>query len=100
MWEGKGGRTWTPWMRSQSRPPLSRPLSPVEAHTVIPRICRGGHFSPGLSGAGFSPDSEAVWLSGVSPLHTGLHTNHFTIGTSGSEVGSYLRRIHFCITQL
>ena len=39
--------------------------------------------------------SRSAWV-----VTTQSKNNHFTIGTSGSEVGSYLRHIDSCITQL
>jgi len=58
-------------------------------------------FSDSIVKAGKTDDVLHVLVSGVARQVTPYHNNnYFTEMCSGSEAGSYLRLIDFCITQL
>ena len=44
--------------------------------------------------------AAAVVLAAAAPQYTRFKNNYLTEMCSGSEEGSYSRRIHFCIAQL
>jgi len=64
-----------------------------------PRLGRPGPWQ-GVHGRRGPRGDEGMDRRQRRPVETHFENNYFTEMCSGSEAGSYLRRIDFCITQL